>query len=153
MGFTQGVASPCCFYHAEWKVQVVVHGDDFSALGTSASLTKFEAGIQHKFEVKLKGRLGTGPDDLKEMRVLNRIIRVTQSGLLYEPNPRHIEMLTRDLNLGDCNFRVTPGEKTNPEIDFEPAELEDPLGAVNSIYPRKTKIRFNDTVGSYDVPA
>ena len=27
MGFEQGKASPCCFAHPKWNVQVVVHGD------------------------------------------------------------------------------------------------------------------------------
>ena len=69
MGFTQGSASPCCFRHDKWQVSVVVHGDDFTALGTADSLSNFEAGMEKCFECKLKGRLGFGPDDLKEMRV------------------------------------------------------------------------------------
>ena len=42
MGFTQGKASPCCFYHADWDLSCVVHGDDFTWLGTSESLDKYE---------------------------------------------------------------------------------------------------------------
>ena len=42
MGFVQGVASPCCFEHKEWKVSVVVHGDDFTALGTTEGLSKYK---------------------------------------------------------------------------------------------------------------
>ena len=60
MGFVQGGASPCCFQHPEWDVNVVVHGDDFTALGNADALDKFEAGTTATFECKLKGRLGTG---------------------------------------------------------------------------------------------
>ena len=42
-------------------------------------------------ECKLKGRLGHDDEDLKEMRVLNRIVRVVESGLRYEADPRHAE--------------------------------------------------------------
>ena len=95
IGFTQGISSPCCFNHPEWNVSVVVHGDDFTAVGSPNALNKFEEGMQKSFECKLKGRLGLRPEDCKEMRVLNRIVRVTDNGLLYEADPRHAEMLIR----------------------------------------------------------
>ena len=34
MGFKSGVASPCCFTHKARGLSIVVHGDDFTALGT-----------------------------------------------------------------------------------------------------------------------
>ena len=68
-------------------MQVVVHGDDFTALGNADGLARYEAGMQQAFECKLKGHLGYEEGDLQEMRVLNRIIRVTAKGLLYEPDP------------------------------------------------------------------
>ena len=89
IGFSHGVSSPCCFSHAEWGVDVMVHGDDFTALGTPTALDKYEHGMAKAFECKFKGRLGSGPDDLKEMRVLNRTVRITKSGLRYEADPRH----------------------------------------------------------------
>ena len=58
MGFVQGVASPCCFEHKEWKVSVVVHGDDLTALGTSEGLTKYDEGTKNTFGCNMKGRLG-----------------------------------------------------------------------------------------------
>ena len=69
--------------------------------------------MQKSFECNLKGRLGTGCDDLKEMRVLNRIVRVTEHGILYEADPRHAEMLIRAFHLGDSKPVVTPEMKTS----------------------------------------
>ena len=40
-GFIQGRASPCSFYHPKWKVYVVAHGDDFTALGTDDALNLY----------------------------------------------------------------------------------------------------------------
>ena len=111
LGFQQGGASPCCFYHAEWGVSVGVHGDDFTALGTPDGLEMYEQGMLKVFECKLKGRLGTAPNDCKEMRVLSRIVRVTDEGLLYEADPRHAEMLIKDFKLEDAKTVVTPGVK------------------------------------------
>ena len=119
MGFIQGGASPCCFQHPEWKVSVVVHGDDFTALGTAHALDLYEAGMQKRFECKLKGRLGFEKEDLKEMRVLNRIVRITDDALLYEADPRHAEMLVKSFNLEGAKGVVTPGVK-------QPYEDEDP---------------------------
>ena len=51
------------FYHPVWQVAVVVHGDDFTALGASSSLELYEAEMAKAFEIKLKGQLGHGPSD------------------------------------------------------------------------------------------
>ena len=122
MGFIQGVASPCCFFHPIWKVSLVVHGDDFTALGTDASLVKFEQGMQAAFEVKLKGKLGPEKGDEKEMRILNRILRITDKGVAYEADPRHVEILVRSLGLEECRLVSTPGVKMN----LEDAEYSEP---------------------------
>ena len=101
-----------------WDVNVVVHGDDFTALGNSDGLDKLERGMTETFECKLKGRLGTGGEDLKEMRVLNRIVRITPDGLLYEADPRHAEMLIKAFKLEGSKPVVTPGVKpSDPETD------------------------------------
>ena len=50
LGFEQGKASPCCFRHPIWGISVVVHGDDFTAIGTAGALDKYEAGMQETFE-------------------------------------------------------------------------------------------------------
>ena len=81
MGFIQGRASPCCFWHPVWKIRVVVHGDDLTALGTPSMLDLYEAALQKSFEVKIRGRLGEHESDMKEIRVLNRILRITEGGL------------------------------------------------------------------------
>ena len=60
----------------------MVHGNDFTALGTAHGLDLFEKGMQARFECKLKGRMGFGKKDLKEMRVLSRILRITNDALL-----------------------------------------------------------------------
>ena len=60
MGFRRGLASPCCFHHAAWQVSVVIHGDDFTALGPREGLTLYRQGLEGAFELKVKGYLGGG---------------------------------------------------------------------------------------------
>ena len=157
LGFEQGVASPCCFWHPQWQVSVVVHGDDFTALGTPEGLNQYEAGMCQAFECKLKGRLGRGENDLKEMRVLNRIVRIDDNGLRYEADPRHVELLARSLNLEQCRHVVTPGVK-EPYDEEAPTISDDNLddhvldGSVNSIRTGSRTVRFSDVVEFHDVP-
>eukprot|EP00969_Alexandrium_andersonii_P038847 1702463-Alexandrium_andersonii.AAC.1 len=53
--------------------------------------------MDEKFMCKIEGRRGGGSSDLQEVKLLNRIIRWTPGGLLYEADPRHAEQLLRDL--------------------------------------------------------
>eukprot|EP00969_Alexandrium_andersonii_P309359 13671247-Alexandrium_andersonii.AAC.1 len=53
--------------------------------------------MEERFMCKVEGRLGGGPQDLQEVRLLSRIIRWTREGLRYEVDPRHAEQLLRDL--------------------------------------------------------
>ena len=68
-----------------------MHGDDFTALGTDASIDKLEAGLKASFEIKIRGRIGEHLP-LKEMRILNRIVALADKGILYEADPRHAEL-------------------------------------------------------------
>ena len=52
-----------------------------------ASAQKIDA--DKKYELKEGSRLGPGPNDDKEGRVLNRIVRWEKEGLTYEADPRH----------------------------------------------------------------
>ena len=74
---------------------MAVHGDVFTALGTSAQLTWYEEELANAFEIKIKGRLGESPSCDKEVRVLNRIIRIDTDGIHIEADPRHSELLVK----------------------------------------------------------
>ena len=136
----------------------MVHGDDFTALGNADGLDKFERGMTDTFECKLKGRLGTGDDDLKEMRVLNRIVRITSDGLLYEADPRHAEMLIKAFKLEGSKPVVTPGVKSSdpePDPDKMDQDVAQEIRAiVASLSPSKcrtTKISFEQHVDYHDI--
>ena len=148
MGFKQGLGSPCCFYHSDWKISVVVHGDDFTALGTDESLDKYEAGLKKSFECKIRGRLGVEAHDTKEIRLLNRIIRITDKGLLYEADPRHAELLAKSMNLEQGRQVSTPGTKKgfsddvmDLPITHEPEIMPCPIANVDERMPQ---VSFSD---------
>ena len=82
------------------------------------------------------------------MRVLNRIATVTDTGLEYEPDPRHIELLARDLGFGvDGKPALTPGQKPQFEdVQNIPEDnIEDMLHAIKDAKKSCLRIRFDDT--------
>ena len=117
MGFVSGVASPCCFSHKAKGISVVVHGDDFTALGSDEVLDWYEAELAKSFEIKIRGRLGEGCAGPQEIRILNRVVRITPDGLTYEADPRHAELLSESMGLTSANAVSTPGQK-DPEPDY-----------------------------------
>lgn len=60
MGFISGIGSPRCFWHEARGISVVVHGDDFTAMGLDQDLGWYEQSLAANFELKIRGRLGEG---------------------------------------------------------------------------------------------
>ena len=108
LGFSIGAASPCNFTHAELDIDVTVHGDDFMAVGSKSGLKWLELKMKAKFEAKVEV-LGPDPDELREVRILNRIIRWENDGLCYEADQRHAELAVKELGLENCKAVTTPG--------------------------------------------
>ena len=48
LGFRRGVASPCVFFNKSRELRIVVHGDDFTVLGTEKALDWFRQAISAK---------------------------------------------------------------------------------------------------------
>ena len=61
--------------------------------------------------VKVRGILGAGPGDDKEISILNRIFSWEKDHLLYEAGLRHVEKLARDLGMEGCKSLTTPDTK------------------------------------------
>ena len=118
MGFTSGIASPCCFYHSARKLSLVVHGDDFTTMGVKKDIDWFEQTLAKHFELKLRGRLGENCDGTQQIRILNRILTLTKEGLLYEADPRHAELIITSLGLESGTSVSTPGIK-EPDPDMQ----------------------------------
>ena len=85
---------------------MLVHGDDFVATGPKAGLSKFRKLLEAHCECKVES-IGPGPDDAKELRVRGRMICFTKEGLRYEPDPRHVEAVVRDLGLEEAKPTLT----------------------------------------------
>ena len=103
VGFRRGKASAALFYHPELDVRAIVHGGDFVFAGCEDALRTVRQSIDKAFLLKDVGMIGWGAKDAREIRVLNRIVRIIESsegqeaGVRYEPDPRHAELLVAAL--------------------------------------------------------
>ena len=126
LGFKQGDASPNVFRHAKRQITCSVHGDDFTSSGPKSALDWFEAAVAEHYELTISPRMGPGPDDAKEGRVLNRVIRWLDKSIEYECDPRQVERLIAECGLAGEKVKscATPGVKaTFKELEEDSAEL------------------------------
>ena len=65
-------------------MSVLVHGDDFVAVGEDEDVEWFRKVAVGWFEMKVRGKLGDGTNDEKEMVILGRRMRWTREGLELE---------------------------------------------------------------------
>ena len=88
-----------------------MHGDDFVFPGVAHELAWARQELEKVVLLKVVGVLGSGKDDQKELRVLNRDIRYRPEGIAYEADPRRAEILQATL-LPPAHEVLTPGFKS-----------------------------------------
>ena len=96
MGYEKGTSSPCRFHHAGWDVSTVVHGDDFLSEGPLWGLENMNSALEASFQVKTE-IIGPDPGQQLEARVLNRVIRSEETGITWELDPRHAEIMVEQM--------------------------------------------------------
>ena len=127
-GFKRGVSSACVFWHPELDMRLVVHGGDFTVLGSECSLDKFREYVSTCMQVKFKARIGGGGEEAT--RILNRVIQGTKEGLEYEADQRHAEIVIRDMGLRAESKGVgTPGMQ-----DLALQDMQIPAGCDETKY-------------------
>ena len=81
LGYVQSQYNASLFYNPQTGVQVLVHGDDFVAVGEREYIKKLQSQLAGRFTVKCKI---VGPDfsagDVQVARIRNRIIRCGGEG-------------------------------------------------------------------------
>ena len=82
--------------------------------------------------------------DDKEIRLLNRIIRITDQGLLYEADPRHAELLAKSMNLEQCRQAATPGVKKPFSDDIMDLPIDNEPETIANVDQRMPQVKFSD---------
>ena len=83
--------------------------------------------------------IGAGVGEVREARVLNRILRITELGWEYEPDQRHAEMIVEQLGLKDAKSVETPTEENKWERE-EDEKSSMPTGKSTSGVSRRDAI-------------
>ena len=73
--------------------------------------------MKDEYEVMVRGMLGPDRKDDKKISILNRCVEWKKDEIWYEADPRHAEILIRELGLNGKRTVVTPGIKV--KIDEE----------------------------------
>ena len=73
-------------------------------------LACFDRESSKAFQIKTEV-LGPDENEVKELRVLNRVIRWESAGITWEADPRHAELIVQHLKLADSKAVVSPGLK------------------------------------------
>ena len=125
-GFIVGKKYPCVFYHPNRDISTVVHGDDFTSLAKESDLIWFRESLKRVFEIDDRGIMGPGERDIKEIRLLNRIVAWESTGIRYEADQRHAEILIESLGLTGAKGVDPPGTPANKlsDDDTEPLPKE-----------------------------
>ncbi len=108
-GFRRGRYNPCLYEHSRWKLQMMVHGDDFVSVGGCEEVKEFEKKLDERFEIETN-TIGRGEGESMEGRVLNRVIRATAEGWEYEADQRHAETIVEKMGLQGAKGVSTPAE-------------------------------------------
>ena len=106
-------------FHKDRSIHLVVHGDDLTAMRLRADLDWYEERLGQSLEVKIRGRIGEDTT-LKTMRILNRIVTLTDEGLVYESDPCHAELMAHLAS--ECVDIVSTGPRASGGI-LRPAYL------------------------------
>ena len=140
-GFTTGVSNPCVFYHSGRDISIVVHGDDVTALGSEDNLDWYEDELRKSFEIKVRGRLGEGCEGVQQLWILNCIISLSEEGLTYKADPRHIDLLMSSLNLAESNAVSSPGVKPSDRDEMAIKLNEDDNASLSHLNPNDASQR------------
>ena len=110
LGFKQGEASPCVFWHRQRDIKALVHGNDFVSSGEGAELEWLWKGLKSTSETKMT--MGKDDNMAKEARVLNRIVRWhSRKAITHEADPRHAAITIRGTGAENFNTISTPAAK------------------------------------------
>ena len=139
LGFRVGRYNASTFYHVGRQLRTLVHGDDFVTVGDKQGVDWLRRELEHRFEIKT-AMIGHGHHENREGRILNRVLRATESGWEYEADQRHSDLLIKALNLQEANPVVTPGEDEKKDTE---AQNEVPLVGEKATEYRALAARAN----------
>ena len=122
-GYKKGEASPCVFYNPGTNIRILVHGDDFVAVGRRYKLDALQEQLESVYECKVQ-RIGWQRGRAREARILGRVITLTEEGANIEPDPALLEEVVHLLGMQGAAATVTPANKEDYFGDISGEEVK-----------------------------
>ena len=102
------------FFYPTRDVAMMVHGDDFIAIGCEKDLAETRRAPESKYKFKVE-MLGSGKDEVTSVNILNKVITYAHNGVFLEADPRHSELVIKESNLETAKPGSVPGAKPTSE--------------------------------------
>ena len=104
------------FVHEARDTSGVVHRDDFVWGGRDEDLDWVRKVLEDNYELKNRGRLGFGPNDVRKIDMLGRVIELTHEWITWQGGPRHFDLLQEFFGMDDKTKILTQnGYEGDPE--------------------------------------
>ena len=104
-GFRLGLSSKNPFHHKEHQVSGLTHGDDFVLTGPTKRLMEFDKEMKKVYPTKAQIIIFGSSESIK---TLNRRLHWGREGIVYQHDPRHVDVLVREFGLENGNTVHTP---------------------------------------------
>lgn len=114
-GFTPGLGSPVLYFHSVRDIKISVHGDDITSLGRKDDLLWLKKQLLTRYEIKDGGMLGPDEGDVQDAMILNRLVHYGPRETTIEADPRHVQILVKELNLTESKSAPTAGVKRSEQ--------------------------------------
>ena len=138
LGIVQGLSSPCLYYHPTREIRSVVHGGGFTSLGMKEHLEYFHKSLQKEWTTTVRallGPLGTEGTQ-RSICILNRLVSWGSEGITWEGDPRHAEILIRELGVTGARVKTPSTKDRQPEGDDDEPLHPDQAKAYRSLAMR-----------------
>ena len=113
-GFVRGQASPCHFFDAGREIRLMVHGDDFVAVGPEQALEEFEEEMRSVYPC-VSTTIGPSAQHAKRVKVIGRWVELTTDGVEIMPDPKYVEQALAAYGLQDCKPLASPAVREKDE--------------------------------------
>jgi hypothetical protein len=113
-GMKRGKAASTTYYNAATGTRCVVHGDDFTFMGPSRDLARMRGLMEEWYQIKVRAILGDGPEDDKEITLLNRIVRWRADFVEVQADAKHQRLILECFGLdASSNALASPSVKVD----------------------------------------
>ena len=112
-----GTACPAFFCSCDGDLEGLCHGDDFCVVARQKQLQTFGKVLEKRFEVKQTGHIGFGVNDEKELKILNRTIKidVLNDEMTLEGDAKLVENALESMKLNGAKGVDSPRVRRNKE--------------------------------------